>query len=146
MPSYDDDDFIQQECENHHHHMRYGGLGESPQGARLHPLQGIGWNPPQAAGGGQPLKANKADGFADTAQKRQAFKPTALPSCRGGTHRQASPLEGQGGFADLGGSQTQPRGRAALPPPGAGRLAELRSAKTTLKRPPGRTAPERGED
>ena len=50
--------------------MRYGGLGESPQGARLCPLQGIGWNPLQAAGGGQPLRANNADGFADTAQER----------------------------------------------------------------------------
>lgn len=99
--------------------MRQGVWG-IPQGARLEPLQ--------VAGGGQPLRINKAEGEAHTAQKIKAFKPTALPSCRGGTHRQASPLEGQGGFADLGGRQTQPRGRRHFAAPEAGRLAELRSA------------------
>lgn len=28
-----------------------------------------GCSPPQVAGGGQPLRTNKADGFADTAQE-----------------------------------------------------------------------------
>ena len=41
--------------------------------------------------------------------KNQGDSPTALPSREGGTPERASPLEGQGGVADLGGSTAQRR-------------------------------------
>ena len=74
--------------------------------------------------------------------KNQGDSPTALPSSEGGTPERASPLEGQGGVADLGGSTAQRR----APPKAsaAGRRAELRRASTTTKRPTGTSAPLKG--
>lgn len=72
----------------------------------------------------------------------QGDSPTALPSREGGTPERASPLEGQGGKAALGGSTAQRR----APPKAsaAGRRAELRRASTTTKRPTGKSAPLKG--